>query len=86
MNEASVRCTQAVDAETCSASPARAGMRTARGHALALLTDAEELAIECRWPRLRAASLAQQVQMHIEIGSLSEAMDCARRLETLIAT
>lgn len=63
-----------------------AASRGQRDHALALLADAEELAIKCRWPRLRAASLAQQVHLHIAMESLNEAMGCARRLETLMAS
>ena len=53
-------------------------------HALALLADAEEVAIKCRWPRLRAASLAQQVEIRLGMGLLDEATVCAHRLETLI--
>lgn len=65
-----------------------ARIATARGrpdHALALLADAEELAIKRRWPRLRVASLAQQVELHIGLGAPGEATVCAGRLEAQIA-
>lgn len=62
-----------------------AAARGQTGHALALLIEAEELAIKSRWPRLRAASLAQQVAIHLGMGSAAEATGCARRLEAQIA-
>jgi LuxR family maltose regulon positive regulatory protein len=62
-----------------------AASRGQPGHALALLTDAHSLAAKRRWPRLHAASLAQQVEIHLVMGSLSEATQCTRRLETLVA-
>jgi DNA-binding CsgD family transcriptional regulator len=62
-----------------------AAARGQPGHALALLADAEELAIKRCWPRLRVASLAQQVAIHLLMGSTGEATGCARRLEDQIA-
>jgi LuxR family maltose regulon positive regulatory protein len=62
-----------------------AAARGQPGHALALLADAEELAIKRCWPRLRVASLAQQVAIHLWMGSPGEATDCTRRLEDQIA-
>lgn len=64
-----------------------AHIAAARGqpdHALALLADAEEFAIKRCWPRLRVASLAQQVAIHLRVGSPGEATGCARRLEDQI--
>lgn len=63
-----------------------AAARGQRGHALALLADAEELAIKRCWPRLRIASLAQQVAIHLQMGSTGEATRCARQLEEQVAT
>ncbi|WP_114815133.1 LuxR C-terminal-related transcriptional regulator [Paraburkholderia kururiensis] len=62
-----------------------AAARGQPGHALALLADAEELAIERCWSRLRVASLSQQVAIHLWMGSPGEATGCARRLEEQIA-
>lgn len=62
-----------------------AAARGQPGHALSLLAEAEELAIKRCWPRLRIASLAQQVAIHVSMESLGEATACTRRLEDQVA-
>ncbi|MEI7296839.1 LuxR C-terminal-related transcriptional regulator [Paraburkholderia tropica] len=62
-----------------------AAARGQSAHAQAVLADAEELAIKRNWPRLGVASLAQQVAIHLWMGSPVEATGCARRLEDQIA-
>ncbi|NPT46617.1 hypothetical protein GNZ12_35955 [Paraburkholderia sp. 1N] len=53
------------------------------GQALLLLAEADALGMKRNWPRLRAASLAQQVEMHVAADRLDQAALCAQRLAVL---
>ncbi len=53
--------------------------------AFALLAEADELAVKLDWPRLQAASLAQQVELHVAAGQFGEAERHSHRLCTLAA-
>jgi ATP/maltotriose-dependent transcriptional regulator MalT len=52
--------------------------------ALALLAEADALAVKRDWPRLHAASLAQLVEVHVAAGHFDQATSCARLLGTLV--
>ncbi|CAE6746243.1 LuxR C-terminal-related transcriptional regulator [Paraburkholderia nemoris] len=60
-----------------------AANRRQPGQALLLLAEADALGIKRNWPRLRAASLAQQVEIHAGADRLDEAALCAQRLAVL---
>ncbi|MCP2084501.1 UNVERIFIED_ORG: DNA-binding NarL/FixJ family response regulator [Paraburkholderia sediminicola] len=60
-----------------------AANRRQPGQALLLLAEADALGIKRNWPRLRAASLAQQVEIHAGADRLEEAALCAQRLAVL---
>ncbi|MFM0614362.1 LuxR C-terminal-related transcriptional regulator [Paraburkholderia nemoris] len=60
-----------------------AANRRQPGQALLLLAEADALGIKRNWPRLRAASLAQQVEIHVAADRLDEAALCAQRLAVL---
>ncbi|MFM0339978.1 LuxR C-terminal-related transcriptional regulator [Paraburkholderia fungorum] len=53
------------------------------GHAFLLLAEAHALGMERNWPRLRAASLAQQVEMYVAADRIDQAALCAQRLAVL---
>jgi ATP/maltotriose-dependent transcriptional regulator MalT len=53
--------------------------------ALALLAEADGLAMKHDWPRLHAASLAQQVELNVASGRFDEAERHVHRLGTLAA-
>lgn len=52
--------------------------------ALALLAEADALAVKHDWPRLRAASLAQLIEVHVAAGRFDQAIPYARLLGTLV--
>ncbi|WP_169708806.1 LuxR family transcriptional regulator [Trinickia terrae] len=60
-----------------------AANRRQPGHALVLLAEADALGMKRNWPRLRAASLAQQVEMHVAADRIGQAACCALRLAEL---
>ncbi|MFM0071670.1 LuxR C-terminal-related transcriptional regulator [Paraburkholderia sediminicola] len=60
-----------------------AANRRQPGQALLLLAEADALGIKRNWPRLRAASLAQQVEIHVAADRLDHAALCAQRLAVL---
>ena len=60
-----------------------AANRRQPGQALLLLAEADALGIKRNWPRLRAASFAQQVEIHAGADRLDEAALCAQRLAVL---
>ncbi|CAB3725552.1 HTH-type transcriptional regulator MalT [Paraburkholderia sediminicola] len=60
-----------------------AANRRQPGQALLLLAEADALGIKRNWPRLRAASLAQQVEIHVAADRFDEATLCAQRLAVL---
>ncbi|HEY1998708.1 LuxR C-terminal-related transcriptional regulator [Paraburkholderia sp.] len=60
-----------------------AANRRQPGQALLLLAEADALGTKRHWPRLRAASLAQQVEIHVAAARLDQAALCAQRLGAL---
>ena len=60
-----------------------AANRRQPGQGLLLLAEADALGMKRNWPRLRAASLAQQVEMHVAAGCIDQAALCAQRLAVL---
>ena len=60
-----------------------AANRRQLGQAFLLLAEADALGMERNWPRLRAASLAQQVEMHVAADRIDQAALCAQRLAVL---
>lgn len=60
-----------------------AANRRQPGQALLLLAEADTLGMKRNWPRLRAASLAQQVEMHVAAERVDQAALCAQRLAVL---
>jgi ATP/maltotriose-dependent transcriptional regulator MalT len=60
-----------------------AANRRQPGQALLLLAEADALGMKRNWPRLRAASLAQQVEMHVAADRIDQAALCAQRLAVL---
>lgn len=60
-----------------------AANRRQPGQALLLLAEADALGMKRNWPRLRAASLAQQVEMHVAADRIDQAALCAQRLTAL---
>ncbi|NMM02737.1 response regulator transcription factor [Paraburkholderia sp. RP-4-7] len=60
-----------------------AANRRQPGQGLLLLAEADALGIKRNWPRLRAASLAQQVEMHVAADRIDQAALCAQRLAVL---
>jgi DNA-binding NarL/FixJ family response regulator len=60
-----------------------AANRRQPGQGLLLLAEADALGIKRNWPRLRAASLAQQVEMHVAADCIDQAALCAQRLAVL---
>ncbi|RKP47135.1 LuxR C-terminal-related transcriptional regulator [Pararobbsia silviterrae] len=62
-----------------------AAARGLPGHALVLLAEADALGLRRRWPRLRAAAIAQQIELHIAARSFDAAEVCLRTLAALAA-
>ncbi|WP_434115384.1 LuxR C-terminal-related transcriptional regulator [Paraburkholderia caffeinilytica] len=60
-----------------------AANRQQPGQALLLLAEADALGIKRNWPRLRAASVAQQVELLVAADRLDQAALCAQRLAVL---
>lgn len=60
-----------------------AANRRQPGQGLLLLAEADALGMKRNWPRLRAASLAQQVEMHVAADRIDQAALCAQRLAVL---
>ncbi|SEA94395.1 helix-turn-helix transcriptional regulator [Paraburkholderia sartisoli] len=60
-----------------------AANRRQPGQGLLLLAEADVLGTKRNWPRLRAASLAQQVEMHVAADRIDQAALCAQRLAVL---
>jgi ATP/maltotriose-dependent transcriptional regulator MalT len=60
-----------------------AANRRQPGQALLLLAEADALGMKRNWPRLRAASLAQQVELHVAADRIDQAALCAQRLAML---
>jgi DNA-binding NarL/FixJ family response regulator len=60
-----------------------AANRRQPGQGLLLLAEADALGMKRNWPRLRAASLAQQVEMHVAADCIDQAARCAQRLAVL---
>ncbi|WP_207001422.1 helix-turn-helix transcriptional regulator [Trinickia mobilis] len=60
-----------------------AANRRQPGQGLLLLAEADALGTKRNWPRLRAASLAQQVEMHVAADRIDQAALCAQRLAVL---
>ena len=60
-----------------------AANRRRPGQGLLLLAEADALGTQRNWPRLRAASLAQQVEMHVAAARIDQAALCAQRLAVL---
>lgn len=60
-----------------------AANRRQPGQGLLLLAEADTLGTKRNWPRLRAASLAQQVEMHVAADRIDQAALCAQRLAVL---
>jgi ATP/maltotriose-dependent transcriptional regulator MalT len=59
--------------------------RGQHGRALVILSEAEALGERRGWPRLRAASLAQQVEIEAGSGRIEQAASCMQRLAELAA-
>ncbi|MFM0740156.1 LuxR C-terminal-related transcriptional regulator [Paraburkholderia xenovorans] len=60
-----------------------AASRGQHGRALVILSEAEALGVRRRWPRLRAASLAHQVEIEAGCGRVEQAANCLQRLAEL---
>jgi len=60
-----------------------AASRRQHGRGLAILSEAEALGERRGWPRLRAASLAHQVEMEVGSGRVEQAAHCLQRLADL---
>ena len=62
-----------------------AASRGQHGRALVILSEAEALGERRGWPRLRAASLAYQVEIEAGCGRVEQAASCLQRLAELAA-
>jgi DNA-binding NarL/FixJ family response regulator len=60
-----------------------AATRRQPGQGFLLLAEADALGAQRNWPRLRAASLAQQVELYVAADRIDEAALCAQRLAVL---
>ncbi|MFM0232711.1 LuxR C-terminal-related transcriptional regulator [Paraburkholderia sediminicola] len=60
-----------------------AANRRQPGQAFLLLAEADALGMKRNWPRLRAASIAQQVELHVAADRIDQAALCAQRLAVL---
>ena len=59
--------------------------RRQHGRALVILSEAEALGARRAWPRLQAASLAQQIEIEVGRGRIEQAESALQRLAALVA-